>query len=309
MKTDYCMKTTVVVLLAGLLLAAGLPAAGGIIRLGRVKISYDSPSKQLAEALVSQVKEVQKRFDANRRALRTVRGPKGKPAYPRQEVVDLIVRTKEDLSQAIGQVGAELEPLRAWSDEEIGRIQEDLAGPSGQTAASFPSLSTPRAVAVVASLGSLPMPASSKAVAPPQDTISSEKTDSLLDQVGEVVSRIFFLASHDDLEVKLWFGSTPKPQATFSFWPQGKIKGSTPAPLIIRANDKRDRVLRGLYSYRAFLGQGAVSELVEYPPNPTAPAAQLPSERLDLVNGSSFFCCRFKEQYCHHVAKEKECRP
>jgi hypothetical protein len=124
--------------------------------------------------------------------------------------------------------------------------------------------------------------------------------------VGEVVGRIFFLAERDDLEVELWVGSMPAPQATFRFWPQGKVKGSTPAPTILRTNGKREHVLRGLYSYRAAWAKGRVTELVEYP-NPAG--APLASERLDLVSGSSFFCCRFSEQYCHHVANEKECRP
>ncbi len=121
-----------------------------------------------------------------------------------------------------------------------------------------------------------------------------------------MVSRILFLAEHDDLEVKLWVGSTPAP-ATFRFWPQGKVKGAAPAPFILETNGKRERVLRGLYSYQAAWAKGAVTELVAYP----SPAGALAdrSEQLDLVNGSSFFCCRFNKQYCHHVANEKECRP
>ena len=109
--------------------------------------------------------------------------------------------------------------------------------------------------------------------------------------------------------MKLWVGSTPAPKATFRFWPQGKIKGSAPAPTIIQTNGKRDHVLRGLYAYEAAWAKGAVTELVEYPSPAGASAAELASERLDLVNGSSFFCCRFNEQYCHHVDDEKECRP
>ena len=61
---------------------------------------------------------------------------------------------------------------------------------------------------------------------------------------------------HDDLEVKLWVGSTPAPQATFSFWSKGKIKDSAPTPDIIRTDGKRDRVLRGLYAYRVTEGKG-----------------------------------------------------
>jgi len=121
-----------------------------------------------------------------------------------------------------------------------------------------------------------------------------------------VVSRIFFLASHDDLEVTLWVGSTPQP-ATFSFWPQGKA-GSRPAPTVILTNGKGDHVLRGLYSYRAALANGPVTGTIESPSSAGAPAARA-SERLDLVTGSSFFCCRFKEQSCRHVANENECRP
>jgi hypothetical protein len=144
-----------------------------------------------------------------------------------------------------------------------------------------------------------------KAAVPPQDTVAAEKTDSLLDQVGQVVGRIFFLADHDNLEVKLWVGSTV-PHATFSFWPQGRIKGPAPAPTIIRTDGKRDHVVRGLYVYRAAWTKGAVTELIEYP-KPAGTSVAM-SERLDLVNGSGFFCCRFNEQYCHNVANEKECR-
>ncbi|HEX5718321.1 MAG TPA: hypothetical protein VF179_19320, partial [Thermoanaerobaculia bacterium] len=109
-----------------------------------------------------------------------------------------------------------------------------------------------------------------------------------------------------DLEVELWVGSTPAPKATFRFWSQGNIKGSTPAPTIVQTNGKRKRVVRGLYVYKAAWTKGAVTEVVEYP---NSAAASLESERLDLVNDSSYFCCQFKEAYCHHVDDEKECRP
>jgi hypothetical protein len=191
--------------------------------------------------------------------------------------------------------------LRAWSADKLQRI-------TGNTAALHPSLSIPRAVAVVASLEkfSLPGLAGVNAAASPQETISAETSNWVLDQVGAVVSRIFFLAERDDLEVELWVGSTPAPKATFRFWSKGRIKGSTPAPTIVQANGKRKRVLRGLYAYQAAWVQGAVTELVAYP----SPAAALfESEQLDLVNGSSYFCCQFNEAYCHHVEDEKECRP
>ncbi len=254
-----------------------------------------------------------------------MQGPDGKPAYLRQEVAGLIARTGEDLDQAIEKVQpSDLEPLRAWSVDELGRIQEELAMAPGQRTAVLPSgLFTPRAVAVVASLGGFPLLALAKpkaikpkaakpktaappqAAPPPQDTVTAGKTDSLLDQVGQVVGRIFFLADHKDLEVKLWVGSTA-PHATFSFWPQGRIKGSTAAPTIIRTDGKHDHVVRGLYVYRAAWTKGAVTELIEYP-KPAGTSVAM-SERLDLVNGSGFFCCRFNEQYCHGVANEKECR-
>lgn len=316
MKTDRSSVTRAAAALLAGLLTAGLPAAGQSItfhfkRKAAPAVSESSP-KRVAGALAQQVGEVQKRFDDNRRALRTVPGPGGAPAYPRQEVTGLIARTGEDLDQAIEKVQPSgTEPLRAWTAEEIRRLQEGLAPPPGQTAALPRGLFAPRAVARVASLSGFPLPrlASVKAAAPQQDTMPAEKADSLLDQVGEVVGRILFLAAHDDLEVKLWVGSAPAPHATFSFWSQGQLKGATPAPLIIRTDGQRDHVLRGLYAYRATYSEGAVTELVQYPSPAGAPATQLVSERLDLVNGSSFFCCRFNEQYCHHVASEKECRP
>ena len=308
MKTDRFFTRAAAVLLAGLLLVAGQPTTGQTLTFGRSKARVN-PFQILAVALALQVGVVQKRFDRNRRALQIVRGPDGQPAYFRQEVAGLIARTGEDLDQAIENVRpSDLEPLQAWADDQLGRIQGALAAPPGQrTAVSLPGFSNPQAVAVVASLERLSLPrlASAKAAAPEQDTISAEKTDSLLDQVGKVVGRIFFLADHKDLEVKLWVGSTA-PHATFSFWSQGRIKGSPPAPTTIRTDGKRDHVVRGLYVYRAAWTKGAVTELIEYP-KPAGTSVAM-SERLDLVNGSGFFCCRFDEQYCHGVANEKECR-
>jgi hypothetical protein len=173
----------------------------------------------------------------------------------------------------------------------------------------LPGLSTPRAVAVVASLRWLALPGLERvnAAAPQQGTINAERTNQLLDQLGAVVGRIFFLAKRDDLEVKLWVGSTPAPKATFRFWSAGQVKGSAPAPTIIQTNGKRDRVLRGLYAYHASSGKGPVTQLIRYPNTTGAPADA--SEPLDLVNDTSFFCCQFEDGYCRHVAKEKECRP
>jgi hypothetical protein len=293
------------VVLAGLLLAAG--AAGQSITFSfKRKSTAKVTTEGVAAVLARQVGEVRNRFDKDRRALRTVPGPGGEPAYPREEVAGLIARTEKDLDQAIEQVGEPgLDALRAWSAEELRRVREELAPPPGQTASS-PKFFSPRAVARIASLGGLPEPPGVVAASAQPETIAAGTSESLLDWVGEVVGRIFFLAEKDDLEVDLWVGSTPAP-ATFRFWSQGKIRGAAPAPRIIETNGRRERVLRGLYVYRAAWTRGAVTELVEYPA-PAGTAADQ-SERLDLVNGSSFFCCRFSGQYCRHVASEKECRP
>lgn len=317
MKTDrLSLALSAAVLLAGLLLVPGLSTAGGI-HVGRVSIgvSIDHPSKKWAAALAPQVKEVQGRFDASRRALHALQGPGGKPAYLRKDVADLIDHTGKDLDAAIVKVQpSSLEPLRDWAADELGRIQGELP-PAQKTAAAHAGLFAPHAVAMFASLGSPPRkkPASPKAAAPkpvapaapPPDTIDADKSNGLLDEVGKVVDRIFFLASHDDLEVKLWVGSTA-PHTTFSFWPEGKIKGDTQAPTIIRTDGKKGGVVRGLYQYRAAWTQGRVTQIIEYPQ--PAGAQTTPSERLDLVNGTGFFCCRFREQYCHAVDNEKECR-
>ncbi|MFL6233035.1 MAG: hypothetical protein ACJ76N_07870 [Thermoanaerobaculia bacterium] len=315
MKTDRLSVTrAAALLLAGLLLATGHAATGGPFRigLGRVKITYESRTKQLAQALTLEVKGVQTRFDDNRRALRALKGSDGKPAYLRKDVADLIDHTGKDLDTAIVKVQpSDLQPLRDWVADELGRIQGELP-PAPKNASLF----APQPVAVIASLGSPPKkkktPASPKPAppaipaAPPPDTVPTEKTAGLLDEVGKVVSRIFTLASTDNLTMKLWVGSTV-PHATFSFWPQGKLKGSTPAPPnIIRTDGKKGDVLRGLYVYKATYSKGPVTEFIEYPP--PASAQVTPSERLDLVNGTGFFCCRFDEHYCHAVATEKECR-
>ncbi len=302
MKTDRFSSASTraaAVLLAGLLLAASLPAAGQTItfRFGKKTAS----TKVLAGALARLVQAAQKRFDQNRRALRTVQGPGGEPAHLRQEVADLIARTGKDLDQAIEQVGeGDLGPLQAWANEELRRVQEDLASPSGRTAA------LPAAVARIASLGSLPSPgpASVRAAVPQQETISAERVNGLLDQVGAVVSRIFFLAERDDLRVRVWIGSTPAQKARFTFWSRGQIQGSEPERSLIRT-DGKEEVPRGLYAYRASLTTGSMTEVIAYP----NPVAHEESHRLDLVNGTSFFCCRFKEQVCEHVTNEKECHP
>ncbi len=301
------------VLLAGLFLfflaAAGRPAAGQTFRyrIGTRTPAPEAPSKRLAKELASQVEEVRLRFAANRLALRTVPGKGGVPGYRPAEVSNLIARTGEDLEQAIAQVGEPgLLGLAAWSAENLQRIQQELAA-STTVASSMPF--TPHAVAVVASLEWLPLPRlASGSAAQRQATVSAEKADGLLDQVGAVVERIFALASQEDLEVKLWVGSTPAERVKFSFRPRGRIKGTPAAPMIIRTNGKNNHVLRGLYEYEAALTHGPVTKRINYPMPAGAPAATA-SEQLDLVSNSSFFCCRFDEQYCHHVEDQEDCRP
>ena len=312
MKTDRfpAARTRITaILLASLLCATGLDAGGWTIHIGPFNVGYESKTKELSEALTPKVQAVQTRLAEDRRALRTLTGPGGVQVHPVQEVSDLITRTATDLDQAIEGLGKpELAGLRAWSADKVQTLEAQLNALPVQTA-SLPSSFPPRAVAVVASLEWLPMLAKTSPPAPKTKAVPADASDRLLDQLGEVVDRIFFLASHDDLEVKLWVGSTPAQKASFSFWTQGQIKGSSPKPIIIKTNGKEEHVLRGLYSYRAALPKGSVTELIAYPNQAGALAAQVASEQLDLVNGSSFFCCRFKDQYCQHVASEKECHP
>jgi hypothetical protein len=332
------------VLLAGLLLAADGFAAGQRFHVGSLTAapadSSKAPeprSKKLAKALASRVAGVQQSFAASRGALRSVLNANGESAYPPKEVAGLIAHTEEDLDQAIAGIAEPgLEALRAWAHAKLQRVQEQLTPFFVQAAASPPEPFTARAVAVVASLGRIPLPelASVNAAAPkpraanrkpstkaPQAavpkqappppaprpvTVPAATADRLLDQVGEVVKKIFLLASQDDLTVTLWVGSTPEHKAAFSFWPEGKLQGTEPQRAILRTNGTRT-VLRGLFAYEADWVRGGVKQVLAYPsPAGTSPAST-ESEELDLVNGSSFFCCRFKEGYCHHVASEAEC--
>jgi len=253
-------------LLAVLFLVAGRPAAGQ----NAERRLVPTATRELAVALAAQMNAVQETFTTNRRALRTVRSPNGLPAYPRQEVANLVSRTGQDLDRAIANIQpGDLEPLRAWSADAIQRIQGELAA---------------------------------------SETVPVEASNRLLDQVGNVISRIFFLASHDDLEVKIWVGSTP-PRAAFSFWPQGHVRTPASAPTVVRTNGSKDHILRGLYAYQASYTEGTVTKVIQYPLPAGAPAPQRPSERLDLVNGSSFFCCSFDAQSCRPVASEGDCHP
>lgn len=323
MKTDRFSATrAAALLLAGLLLAAGLPADAKTFKIGGTTIAIESSSKKLARELATQVKQVDARFATNRKALRILQGSGNVPGYLPSEVTGLIGDTHKDLDQAIQNVQPSgSEPLRAWVDNQFQQIQGKTP-PPGPTA-SLPGPSLPRVVAVFASLRGFGLPmlavakppkptqpkpkaAPPKATEPPKpQTIPISTADRLLDEVEEVVRQIFVLADHNDLEVNLWVGSTPARKAKFSFWPQGNLKGATLAPIILQTDGKRGHVLRGLYSYQADLGMGkGVVQQIKYP-DPTAP---LGSERLDLVKGSRFFCCQFQESYCRHVANEKECR-
>ncbi|HEY2292306.1 MAG TPA: hypothetical protein VGM86_16530 [Thermoanaerobaculia bacterium] len=343
MKTDRLFATRVTTVLAvGLLLGADLPAAGGVkvqYKFGKdheVKLDKGveiGATAVLAKALAKQVQQVHDRLVTNRKALRTLSGPGNAPGYLANEVTGLISETHKDLDQAIQSVQpSSTAPLRAWADDQFQQIQEKIP-PPGPTA-SLPGPSAPHMGVALASLrgGVLPVaakpkpkkpappkpkPAPPKAAPPPKpQTIPTSTADRLLDQVEKVVSQIFTLADHNNLEVDLWVGSTQErkaklafwqsPHATFSFWPQGKIKDSQPARSVIRMAGKKDHVPRGLYSYEADLGleKEAVTQTIKYPD----PAAPIQSERLDLVNGTGFFCCRFKESYCHAVADEKDCR-
>jgi hypothetical protein len=310
-------------LLAGFLLAPE-PAPAQMIRFriggGRTAVAAAGTAQEkkteVAAALALEVGRVQQRFEQGRRGLSAVTGPDGRRLHLRRDVAALIDRTGEDLEGAITRVPEPgLAGLQAWAAEEIGRIRRACDGPPAErTSRGDGGFGAPRAVAVIAGAGGLagrwlPLPgAAARAAAKDPGTVEAGAAGALLDQVAGVLGRIFFLAEKDDLEVKLWVGSTPTPEATFRFWSQGRLADAPPAPHIVRTNGRRERVLRGLYAYKAALGTGPVTRFLEYPPRPGAPEAQLTSERLDLVNGSSFFCCRFAESYCHHVDDEKECR-
>jgi hypothetical protein len=344
MKTDRLFVTrAVAVLLTFLLLEAGLPAAGvkitykvgtnlaqevgtGRVRLAEgVETGNRGNGEWLAMAIVKQVKQIHERFTMNRNTLRILSEPGNAPGYLSDDVTGLIVNTHKDLNQAIQNIRPSgTEPLRAWVDDKFQQIQEKISLP-GPTA-TLPRLSAPRTSVVLASFraGALPVlakvnplkPVLPQATQPPKpQTIPTATANQILDQVEEVVSRIFTLADHDNLEVNLWVGSAsarktrlsfwPVSHPLFSFWPKGKIKSSPLTSTTIRLDGKKNHVLRGLYIYRAAWTQGRVTQIIEYPQPPGTQTT--PTERLDLVNGTGFFCCRFNEQYCHAVASEKEC--
>lgn len=296
-----------VALLAGLLLAAG---PDGALQIG-FRFNLGKRHSSLAGHLAKEVGAVKGRFAAARGELPTVPGPGGEPVHPRKAVAALVDATEGDLDRAIAQVGEPgLDAMRSWAAVEFRQVRTRLAAPGGaRIAESF----APRPVALVASLGgAYPQPVAGGASARQAGKDDGERSNEALERVGQVIERIFFLADHDDLEVKLWVGSTPAQHATFRFWSQAAVKGPPPAPLIIRTNSERKGVLRGLYSYSAALG-GQAS--IEYPAPAGAATARHAgldqsgaSETLDLVNGSGFFCCRFEEGYCHQTDDARDCQ-
>jgi hypothetical protein len=315
-------KTARLFLLAGLLLGASSPTAGEIDI--HIKIGGGGSSK-LAKNLAKDVDGVRRKFDDSRVALPIVKGPGGVPAYPRKTVLDLIDATEKELDQAVLRVDPrKLAGLENWANLEIERSRHALEKRAGTVAALSPA--SDRAAAVFASgtggkgrgPRTKPRKAPPKAAPPPAPeppkpdpleatTVATAQASPILDQVGRVIGRLFFLADKDDLEVDLWVGSTPKQHTKFSFWAQGAGKRSPLEPIIIQTNGRRKHVLRGLYEYRAAasLDSKSVTEILESGPGP---AGGVPSERLDLVNGSRFFCCRFDDNYCHHVDDPKECQ-
>jgi hypothetical protein len=287
---------------AALTALLAVPAAGQLIQ-----INIGARTARIAVRLTQEVELVQRSFDRGRRDLPTVPGPGGVPEHPRAAVAALIDDTEADLEQAMVRVDPDLAALDAWAKEEIRKVRAELGAAPPAVAARLHPLPWRNTIAFAATKPK-PKPQPPAPPAPQPDTLAVARSNELLDRVENVIGKIFFLASHDDLEVKLWVGSTPTSEATFRCWPQSGIKGSAPAAVTLRANGKRAKVLRGLYAYKAAWTKGAVTEVLEYPPSPGTSAASMPSDRLDLVNGSNNFCCRFGEKYCSHVDDEKDCR-
>jgi len=305
-------------LLAGLLLVASPSAYGQI----EINIRIGGGREKLAKHLAKEMDQVRMKFGADRVALPIVKGPGGVPAYPRQTVLDLIDATEKELDHAVLRVNEpKLMGLENWAETEIEQSRHALERPAGTGgpggAASLPGF---RTGVVFASFKprTPPRKAPPKPEPPPEPeppkpdpleatTVPVAQSNSVLDQVGRVIERLFVLADKNDLEVNLWVGSTPKQHAQFRFWAQSSAKGSPPAPTIIQTNSAKKHVLRGLYEYKvsAPTGSKSVTEILESGPGP---AGGVPNERLDLVNGSTFFCCRFDGNYCHHVDDPKECQ-
>jgi hypothetical protein len=303
-------------LFAAVLLACLLVfAAGCVIQItipSKGKAAPDDPSNVISKAVAVQMQAALTEFQAKRQTLRVIQRKGAKPAYLLADVKDLIDQTGKNLQQTIEDVQpGEMEALGDWAADQIQSIQGAFTATPGRRTASFSGVSTPRAIAVVASLGGLSLQTLAAVNAKPQpETVPVETANHFLDQVESIISRIFDLASREDLWVKLWVGSTDS-DSTFRFWPFALGKGATrdESTKVIQT-DGDQKVLRGLYAYEAEHPDGAVTKFVQFLNPADGPSAvHTRSELLDLVNDSSFFCCRFEDGYCGHVADEKKCHP
>jgi hypothetical protein len=307
--------------LISLLLAGSPPVVGQV----EINIKIGGGSSKLAKHLAKEVGLVQQEFANGRAALPIVKGPGGTLAHPRDAVVALVNSTERALDHAVEQMQEpRLKGLTAWVHAQTENSRRQLEKPATVAAATF---SGPRPVAMFASFtgGAKHKPQTPKPSpkadpplppAPPKPdpleatTVGTTETQQILGQVEKVIERIFALADKDDLEVKLWVGSTPAEHAIFRFWPKSTAQGAPPTPTIIKTDGWEKHVLRGLYDYKASatLGSKAVTAFLESGPGQAGSAPSLASEKLDLVNGSPFFCCRFDDNYCHHVDNPKECQ-
>lgn len=313
-------------LLAALLGLAGAPVSGQI----EISFKFGGGKEKLAKNLAQAVSQVRLKFGADRLALPLVKGVGGAPAYSRQAVLDLVDSTAKELDHAVERVKEpNLAGLESWARNQIESSRKALEKPAGSGETGKPSgtaeLAEPRGGVVFAAFRSggkpktpprkpAPKAAPPAPPAPPQPdpleatTVPVAESNSVLDQVGRVIERLFVLADTNDLEVELWVGSTPRDQADFSFSAQSAAKGAPLKPTTLRTNGSRKHVLRGLYKYRASLSKGskAVKEILE---SGQRSDGGMQSDPLDLVDGSRFFCCRFDDNYCHHVDDPKQCQP
>lgn len=312
MKTDR-----LVILLAGLLLVSSLPIDGRtwtikLRRQHKVSIVVENADTAVAQELAKQVEGVHDAFVTRKNALTILRSGKGS-GYDPVEVNALLDHTREDLSQAIQQAGkSSLGPLDAWAKDKLQEIQSEVPPPA--PIASLPEPYAPRATAVFAvSRGfgfpmlatNKPAPKKPKAAPPKPQGIPVSATDRILNQAEEVIRQIFTLADTNDLWVDVWAGSTPSDKAFFSFWAHGAVKGADKSAAVIKTDNWKKHMARGYYDYEIKWPTGAVTLTIKYPD----PTADVPSERLDLVQGSEFFCCEFnKSGNCHHVEDQKDCR-
>ncbi|HEY0781832.1 MAG TPA: hypothetical protein VGE98_05195 [Thermoanaerobaculia bacterium] len=310
-------KAAAVLLAALLVLAAGCTVSAGPITFrfdkpaSHTASARDIAKQKTAKAVAAEMQVALATFRSDRLALHLVQRGGSPPAYRRADVILLIDRARQDLPRTIKSTWpGEMEALADWVSGQIHGIQGALDATPGTARVAWHGDSTPRVVAAVASLGARSRPSLAAAKPTPQaETVPVETSNRLLDRVEGVITRIFTLATHRDLWVRVWVGSSP-PQSMFSFWPFGQMLGQGQAakPHIIKT-DGDEEVLRGLWQYKATTTKGAITEVIECKNPASTSQAQNTSEPLDLVNGTSFFCCRFEDHYCQHVADEKACPP